>query len=236
MAQTQADAVSKALAGRAPRRAIASTNRSAGSSWTTVPRRPVIVSAAQRAFRIASSVASTTPSKSGVMRLLEHLEGHRERVRRGEVTRRKAAVSSGEAEEEVAARVLTDTSDTRDSEPGALRKPLALAGKERRIVPMRTMMSRPGASPGRGEAERGPPECPRRRGRRPHEDARADRSWLAPARRRCSRVTSRDDVPMPPSNSWQIMPVPPPTLPSGTRPGAAAESAARAARGERAYR
>ena len=38
----------------------------------------------------------------------------------------------------------------------------------------------------------------------------------------------RDAVPMPPLNSWQIMPVPPPTLPSATGPEAAASSAANA--------
>ena len=36
---------------------------------------------------------------------------------------------------------------------------------------------------------------------------------------------------MPPLNSWQIMPVPPPTLPSATGPGTAASSAARACSG-----
>ena len=39
---------------------------------------------------------------------------------------------------------------------------------------------------------------------------------------------TRDDVPMPPLNSWQTIPVPPPTPPSATGPGAADRSAARA--------
>ena len=38
--------------------------------------------------------------------------------------------------------------------------------------------------------------------------------------------TSRDAVPMPPLKSWQIMPVPPPTLPSATGPPAAESKAA----------
>ncbi len=37
---------------------------------------------------------------------------------------------------------------------------------------------------------------------------------------------TRDAVPMPPLNSWQIIPVPPPTVPSSTGPPAAAASAA----------
>ena len=38
--------------------------------------------------------------------------------------------------------------------------------------------------------------------------------------------TTRLEVPMPPLNSWQIMPVPPPTLPSATGPPRAESSAA----------
>src|SRR5437588_7969228 len=37
---------------------------------------------------------------------------------------------------------------------------------------------------------------------------------------------TRDDVPMPPLNWWQIMPVPPPTQPSATGPPVAASRAA----------
>ena len=37
--------------------------------------------------------------------------------------------------------------------------------------------------------------------------------------------TTRDEVPIPPLKSWQIIPVPPPTLPSSTGPGAAESSA-----------
>ena len=39
-------------------------------------------------------------------------------------------------------------------------------------------------------------------------------------------TTTREEVPIPPLKSWQIIPVPPPTLPSATGPGAAASSAA----------
>ena len=39
--------------------------------------------------------------------------------------------------------------------------------------------------------------------------------------------STRDDVPIPPLNPWQIIPVPPPTLPSATGPAAAAASASR---------
>ena len=41
-----------------------------------------------------------------------------------------------------------------------------------------------------------------------------------------SAGTTRDAVPIPPLNSWQIIPVPPPTAPSATGPPAAAASAA----------
>ena len=44
----------------------ASSNRSCGSAWTVFPSRPVIVSAARSAFRIASSVASIAASKSAL--------------------------------------------------------------------------------------------------------------------------------------------------------------------------
>ena len=62
------------------------------------------------------------------------------------------------------------------------------------------------------------------------EPARAGRSWPGRGRRPCSRrrlaSTTRDAVPIPPLNSWQTIPVPPPTLPSATGPSAAAASAA----------
>jgi hypothetical protein len=41
----------------------------------------------------------------------------------------------------------------------------------------------------------------------------------------------RDAVPIPPLNSWQIIPVPPPTLPSATAPPAADASASRTCSG-----
>ena len=61
-----------------------------------------------------------------------------------------------------------------------------------------------------------------RPGRRRCAARRARRSSPAPARRRCtsspSMRTTRELVPVPPLNPWQIMPVPPPTLPSATAP------------------
>ena len=41
-------------------------------------------------------------------------------------------------------------------------------------------------------------------------------------------VTTREAVPVPPLNSWQFMPVPPPTLPSAMGPEVAPSSAAKA--------
>ena len=50
-----------------------------------------------------------------------------------DVAGRQAPVPGGEAEEEVAARVLADAADAGDPEPGALGERLALAGEERRV-------------------------------------------------------------------------------------------------------
>ena len=59
------------------------------------------------------------------------------------------------------------------------------------------------------------------------------RAHGAPAVRPGSR---RDAVPVPPLNSWQIIPVPPPTLPSGTGPSLAASNAASRCSGRRGSR
>ena len=55
--------------------------------------------------------------------------------------------------------------------------------------------------------------------------------WLActsaPSTKRSpSTSTTREALPVPPLKSWQVMPVPPPTPPSGTGPPRAAASAA----------
>ena len=72
---------------------------------------------------------------------------------------------------------------------------------------------------------------PRRPARRRPAASRACRSWPGPGRRPCSRrarpATTRDAVPIPPLNSWQTIPVPPPTSPSATGPPVAEASAAR---------
>src|SRR5438876_3124579 len=54
-------------------RASASPSAAASSAHAVIPSRPVIVSAARSAFRIASSVASETASKSGVMNVFESI-------------------------------------------------------------------------------------------------------------------------------------------------------------------
>ena len=71
---------SAAPAGR-PNRAIVSSSRSCGSAWAVIPSRPVIVSAATSALRIASSVASIVAVE----------QRRRSRSRSGRGRRRSAA-------------------------------------------------------------------------------------------------------------------------------------------------
>ena len=79
----------------------------------------------------------------------------------------------------------------------------------------------PVARSGVGDERR--PGSPRRPGRRRRGAIRAGRSSPGRGRRASTRRRSsamrRDAVPIPPLNSWQIIPVPPPTLPSRDRPG-----------------
>ena len=64
-----------------------------------------------------------------------------------------------------------------------------------------------------------------RPGRRRRAGRHGLRGWPGPARLRVQPPSAsgrtRDAVPIPPLNSWQIIPVPPPTLPSATGPAAA---------------
>ena len=64
----------------------------------------------------------------------------------------------------------------------------------------------------------------------PFTARRSRRPWFACTRTPtvnppCSASTTREAVPMPPLNPWQIIPVPPPTLPSATGPSEAESSA-----------
>ena len=120
--------------------------------------------------------------------------------------------------------VLAGAADPRDAEPGALREPVALVGQERRVggdddddraarraarpSPATGIRSAGIASPDRHAVDREPLA---RAVVRLHEHA--DRVAAVLGRR-----ARRDAVPMPPLNPWQIIPVPPPTLPSATGP------------------
>ena len=140
-------------------------------------------------------------------------------------------VAGGEGDEQVAAGVATRAAHPGDAQPGPLREPLALVGQQRRIRRddhddrARTGLRHLARAPLRRHPTGWAPRWPgwlRRRARHRCAASRACRSWPGPGRRPCSRRTrpamTRDAVPMPPLNSWQIMPVPPPTAPSATGP------------------
>ena len=155
----------------------------------------------------------------------QHLHAQGQRRRLAQRAGREAAVGGGEGEQEVAAPVLAHAARAGDPERRPLGEAGALRGQQRRV--------------------RGHEDDDRARARRPElrdghllgRDGRAhrrpvDRQAVAPPvvglDEHADRVapdagsTTREAVPRPPLNSWQIIPVPLPALPSATGPPAAA--------------
>ena len=138
-------------------------------------------------------------------------------------------IAGREGDEQVAARVPAGAADAGDAETGPLGQPLALVGEERRVgrdddddrarARRRRSAAAPTWSYGLGTSRR------RDRLADPHAidpqpvalavvglDEDADRVAADVA-----ASMTRDAVPMPPLNSWQTIPVPPPTAPSVDR-------------------
>ena len=157
---------------------------------------------------------------------------------------RQSAIAGGEREEDVARAVRRRAPPAR-----AMPRPARWAsrshwwGRSGASVARTTMMEPAPASavtaptstgacqgrrPGpRGWAPRGRDRLADRDAVDPEQLARAVVGLDQGADREAARGgrTTRDAVPIPPLNSWQIIPVPPPTLPSATGPPVAASSA-----------
>src|SRR5829696_105466 len=153
----------------------------------------------------------------------QHLERH------GELAAGQLPVAGREGEEDVAAGVLAGAAGAGHPQPGPLGQAVALVREQGgvggghdddRPAPARARRIRLRDDVGGSSSPTGTPSM-RRRSRRP---------WLAwnrtPTVQPPSASSStREAVPTPPLKPWQIMPVPPPTLPSGTGPGPAASIA-----------
>ena len=214
---------------------------------TAVPPRPVIVSAATSALTIASSVASMAAQNSGlIQRPASTVELHADRP-----WRRRPVARSGRGCRSRSARNRSPL-ECSPRAPGArdARAPARWAsrshwwGSSGASVATMTMIEPAPAGRRARRRRHGHLVGRRSRGRPARRPTRQPlargRGSPAPARRPSSRRrrgSTRDAVPMPPLNSWQIMPVPPPTLPSRTGPSAARrERRERRARAARACR
>ena len=205
-----------------------------------IPSRPIIVSAATSALTIASSVASIV----GVEQRVDDAVADRPDVDRSSVDGSSSSsagrsIAGRERDEQVAARVAARPAGPGDAEPGALGEPLALVGQQRRVGrdddddragPGRRRAGRSAGAPRPTGSGPRRPRSRRRPARRRPGATRACRSSPGRGRRPCARRgrvgTTRDAVPIPPLNSWQTIPVPPPTLPSATGPPPRRSSAA----------
>ena len=149
--------------------------------------------------------------------------------RREAIDVRRDPIAGREGDEQVAARVAAGPAGAGDAETGPLGQPLALVGEERRVrrqdhddraATRRRRAACRGRRPGRRGWGPRPCRSRRRPGRRPRAASHACRSWPGPApptvKPPWSASMTRDAVPIPPLNSWQTIPVPPPTPPSAT--------------------
>ena len=183
---------------------------------------PVIVRAATSAFTTASSVACTVASKRASMHRSEHLHGDYFLQ-----LRPRPGIGGGKRDEDVAGTVPLNTAQPSEALRHALGDPLHLAGQQR-CVGRHHHVIEPVSSP-----HIFLPVISILPERRRSAANAACRNCIAPALQRYNRPVYQatfDAVPVPPLNSKQIIPVPPPTLPSAIVPPCASCIAASASR------